>query len=116
MTGASYSMFVSDTGLASSWTFAGTILPTAGPMIGTASGRYIALVRNVNGDTVGVNEPNQLPANLNEPLYFTTPAVNETVTLSFSGDVSTNPDLQYFQADDVVQDGDIYSNYGSTEG
>ena len=103
LTGASYSLFVSETGGLNSWTWAGTILPSSDPIVGTLAGRYVLFVRNANGDSTGVTTNGETPAMQNEPLYFTTPTVTggTAVTLTFT----TDQDIKLFQAGDTVQAG-----------
>ena len=104
MTGASYTLFTSDTGLANSWVFDKTIEPVnIESLYGVNAARYFVIVRNANGDSVGLTDQSQTPAFTGvAPIYFITPDVSAQ-TLTFP----TSNNFDKFEVGDVVQDPDV---------
>ena len=113
MTGASYSVWVSDTGLEDSWIFDQTFEPTVMTNIYMSkSARYYLLVRNTNGDAVGANTLGSIPGMGFAPIYFTTPDEVGGILLSFE---SPNEDLKFFRPGDAVQANRFTSKVWSDE-
>ena len=80
--------------------------------------KYFAYARNNNGDTQKSNSENiNTYYGFNSSANYRVSAYDgPELLLTFPGDVSTNPDLQYFQAGDVVQEGTEFINAAEPEG
>ena len=100
------SLWTSDTGEANSWVLDvissvnmdGAVNSPGNTVKGTVAAKYWGVARGVNEST-----PWAFQNKMQGDTWIFYAQANADIYLTFPGDVSTNPDLQYFKAGDVVQ-------------